>query len=579
MPEPKFVPNWFEAETPLRTFRSLFKWNDMKAFRHPNRGLYELLKQTFDLTDADFTQPSLALEPFDLVLPSALPASRASALKAIVGKENYSEDTYTRARASYGAGMLDALRLRHRIVENIPDVVLKPRHKEDVQAILKYCDEHAIPLYVYGGGSTVTRGMEAVKGGICLDFSAHMKKVLAFNETDQTITVQPGIWGPDLERALNNAPEVLGAARRYTLGHFPQSFDHSSVGGWIVTRGAGQNSTYYGKIEDMVLAQEYVTPRGVLKTPPYPRAATGPDFDQIMIGSEGCFGILTEATLRVCRHQPGNTRRFSYLFKTWEEAVSAVREIMQNENGYPSVFRLSDPEETDVAMRTYHIHDTPADSILRRLGYHPMKRCLLLGTTDGGRGYARMVARNVRSVCHHFSAFNLTPFKVTQAWERGRFTDPYIREDLMDFGILIDTLECGVTWDQVFKVHREVRAVVKQRPHTICMTHCSHVYPQGTNLYFIFVAKMDTINEYLALQYSILDAIQRAGASMSHHHGIGKQTAPWLEQQIGTESMDVLRVLKNYFDPRKILNPGGTLGLDMDEIQRTKRWGFRSEEK
>ena len=231
MPEPKFVPHWFEAETPLRTFRSLFKWNDMKAFKHPNRGLVALLKQTFDFSDADFTKPSLALEPFELVIPSALPASQASALKAIVGKENYSEDTYTRARASYGAGMLDALRLRHRIVENIPDVVLKPRHKEDVQVILKYCDEHAIPLYVYGGGSTVTRGMEAVKGGVCLDLSAHMKKVLAFNETDQTITVQPGIWGPDLERALNNAPEVLGAARRYTLGHFPQSFDHSSVGG------------------------------------------------------------------------------------------------------------------------------------------------------------------------------------------------------------------------------------------------------------------------------------------------------------------------------------------------------------
>ena len=578
MSEDKFIPNWFEGETPLGTFRSLFKWNDMKAFKHPNRGLLELLKQTFDMDDADFTQPSLAMEKFDIDLPSHLLSRHAQAFQSMVGVENYSEDPYLRTRASYGAGMLDALRLRRRIVENIPDVVLKPRSREDVQAVLDYCNSNEIPLYVYGGGSTVTRGIEAVKGGVCLDFSTHMKKVLAFNETDQTVTVQPGIWGPDLERALNNAPEVLGASRSYTLGHFPQSFDHSSVGGWIVTRGAGQNSTYYGKIEDMVLGQEYVTPRGILRTSNYPRAATGPDFDQIMIGSEGCFGILTEATLRVCRFQPQNTRRFSFLFKSWEEAVSAVREIMQNENGFPSVFRLSDPEETDVAMRTYHIHATPADSFLRRFGYLPMKRCLLLGTADGGQAYTRMVAANVRRVCRKFSAFNLTPFRVTQAWERGRFTDPYLREDLMDFGILIDTLECGVTWDQVFKVHREVRAVVKQRPHTICMTHCSHVYPQGTNLYFIFVAKMDTINEYLALQYAILDAIQHAGASMSHHHGIGKQTAPWLEGQIGRESMDILRVLKGYFDPHNILNPGGTLGLDMDEVQRSKRWGFREKE-
>jgi alkyldihydroxyacetonephosphate synthase len=169
----------------------------------------------------------------------------------------------------------------------------------------------------------------------------------------------------------------------------------------------------------------------------------------------------------------------------------------------------------------------------------------------------------------------LTPFQVTRRWEKTRFTDPYMREDLMDFGILIDTLECAVTWEQAPEVHARVREFVKSRPQTICMTHLSHMYPQGTNLYFIFIARITDIDEYLELQYGILEAIQKSGAAMSHHHGIGKQTGPWLEDQIGVECMDVIRALKQHFDPNNILNPGGTLGLDMSAEQREKRWGFR----
>ena len=193
-----------------------------------------------------------------------------------------------------------------------------------------------------------------MKGGIALDMSVHMNRVVAFNEIDQTITVEAGMTGPQLEELLNNAPERLSAKRRYTCGHFPQSFEYSSVGGWVVTRGAGQNSTYYGKIEDMVISQDMSRHAVTFKTCLHPRSANGPDFDQIMMGSEGAFGVLTEVTLRVFRWQPDNRRRYSYMFKNWEDAVEACREIMQGEFGFPSVFRLSDPEETDVAMRIYH---------------------------------------------------------------------------------------------------------------------------------------------------------------------------------------------------------------------------------
>jgi alkyldihydroxyacetonephosphate synthase len=350
------------------------------------------------------------------------------------------------------------------------------------------------------------------------------------------------------------------------------------VGGWVVTRGAGQNSTYYGKIEDIVIAQEYVTPAGVFKTHEFPRSANGPDFDQVMMGNEGTFGILTNVTLKLSRWMPENRKRFSYMFKTWEEAREASREIMQAEFGFPSVFRLSDPEETDVAMKLYHIEGTIADTFLKALGYKPMQKCLLLGFTEGEKGFSANVDRKIRRICKQHGAFELSFAGVTKNWEKGRFKDPYMREDLQDFGILIDTLECAVTWSQMAEVHRKVREFVKSRPQTVCMTHISHAYPQGGNLYFIFIAKMNTIKEYLDLQYGILDAIQKNGAAISHHHGVGKQTSPWLEAQIGTPQMDVIRVLKEHFDPHYIMNPGGTLGLDMSEEQRERRWSKNLED-
>lgn len=574
----RFIPDWYEGETPSGTYRSLFKWNDPNAFKHPNRGFYRLLRDTFGLTNADFKQPKLDLDPVEIEVTPRLSKTQLQKLTRIAGKDNIKTDTISRVRASYGAGMIDALRLREKIIENICDAVITPRSKEDIQKIIHYCNQEKLAITIYGGGSTVTRGMEAPRKGICLDISVHMNKIIAFNETNQTITVQAGMWGPQLENLLNNAPEELGATDRYTCGHFPQSFEHSSVGGWIVTRGAGQNSTYYGKIEDLVLSQEYVTPIGTIQTQEHPRAATGPDYDQILIGSEGCFGVLTSATLRVFKHRPQNTRRFSYLFKTWEDAHNAYREIMQGEFGYPSVFRLSDPEETDTAMRIYYIHDSPADSILKTLGYQPMQRCLLLGSVDGEKDFTRLVRRKLNRICLKHHAFLLTPFKITEKWEHSRFTDPYMREDLMDFGIVIDTLECAVTWEQLPEVHKQVRQVVKKRPKTICMTHISHAYPQGANLYFIFVIRYKDINNYLNLQYNILEAICQSGAAMSHHHGIGKQTAPWLEEQIGTQCMDIIRTLKKHFDPNNIMNPGGTLGLDMNKEQKSKHWGYTSKE-
>ena len=299
----------------------------------------------------------------------------------------------------------------------------------------------------------------------------------------------------------------------------------------------------------------------------FPAAADGPDVDQIMMGSEGAFGILYSATLKIRRAMPRNTRRYSYVFRNWEDAKEAVREVMQGEFGLPSAFRLSDPEESDVALKLYGVEGTPADSLLGMLGYAKGKRCLLLGTADGEKGYARHVAKMVSRIARRRGALSTTGL-VTREWEHGRFMDPYLREDLGDHGIMIDTLECSVNWKNLETVHSGVRAFCHSRPRTICMTHMSHFYPQGCNLYFIFIAKMEGIDEYLGYQRGILDAIRETGATMSHHHGIGKLFAPWLEGEIGTEAMALHRAIKRHFDPGDIMNPGGTLALDLPESER-----------
>ena len=334
----------------------------------------------------------------------------------------------------------------------------------------------------------------------------------------------------------------------------------------MVTRGAGQNSTYYGKIEDIVVCQEYITPAGTIRTDEYPASATGPSIDQIMIGSEGAYGILVSVTLKVRRYQPGNNRRFSFIFKNWDDAINAAREIMQGEFGYPSAFRLSDPEETDVAMKLYGVEGTIIDKMLKLRGYKSGEKCLLLGNTDGNRGLTQLIKHNVRKICKRHGAMYTTGF-VTKKWEHSRFTDPYMREDLHDFGVIIDTLECAVNWEQLKHVHKHVREYCKSRPKTICMTHCSHFYPQGTNLYFIFIGKMEK-DEFVDYHKGVLDAIQRSGAAISHHHGIGKLFAPWLEGQIGKNELEVFSTLKKHFDPNNIMNPGGTLALDMPDSEK-----------
>jgi len=561
-----FEPKWFNDDYGEKTYRSIFKWGEKTRIKAPRETLFQMIKEVLHLDDGYFEdyKEDLGLDEVGFHIPSRLSDEHIRAFKDICGDEFVRADDYSRLSVAYGKTMYDILRLRNSIIENIPDAVIYPDDKEQIERIVAYCARNKIPLYVYGGGSSVTRGVECMSGGVSLDMRLRFNKVVGFSEVDQTITVQAGMSGPKLEETLNNAVENFGATRAYTCGHFPQSFEFSSVGGWVVTRGAGQNSTYYGAISDIVLGQDYATPIGPISTDRYPRKATGPDLGQIMMGSEGTFGVLTNVTLKVFRHTPKTIRRFSFMFKDWGTAQKAAREIMQSEAGYPSVFRLSDPEETTVMMRMYGVDESPLRHLFNARCLKPGEMCLFLGFTNGEKGFSKNCAKVTKRVARRYGGMSLTGI-VTKAWEKGRFDDPYLRDTLQDFGIMIETMECSVNWSNMSKVHFEVREYCKSRQDTVCMTHMSHVYPQGANLYFIFIARMSDPDEFVRYHAGILDAIQRSGASMSHHHGIGKMFAPWLEGSIGSTEYSIYRALKEHFDADYIMNPGGTLGFDLPE--------------
>ena len=556
-----FRPNWTEKAPAAGTYRSIFKYGDLHSFKHPSDAWYRMIKEEFHLNDKDFaSRVKEGLEPVSLNRAQALKPQQMDCLRNIVGGENVALDDYSRVKYASGKTTEEMLELRLGIIREVADAVVHPRDKQDVQKIVQYCHQENIPITVYSAGSSVNFGCRPVRGGVSLVVSTHMNKLLEVNEFNQTARVQPGMFGPAYEEGLNKAPELFKTKHRYTCGHFPQSFEYSTVGGWVVTLGSGQASTYYGDAYDIVFSQEYVTPAGTFKTLDYPATATGPKVNDIMKGSEGSFGILVEVTMKIFRYMPENRRRFSFMYPTWEAAVNASREIMQSEFGKPAIYRISDPEETDRGLKLYGMPDF-VDKILVMKGFKPMQRCLSLGNAEGDCDYTKLVVRKIKTVAKKHGAISLTGY-AAKKWEHTRYTEPYMREDLGDYDILIDTLEAAVTWDNLHRLHQGVRAYIKNRPQTMCMTHASHFYPQGTNLYFIFIAHMKDPEEFRKFQRGIIDNIQKHGGSLSHHHGVGRMIGPWMEKHLGKEQLDVLRTLKKHFDPHNIMNPGGQLGLD-----------------
>jgi len=263
--------------------------------------------------------------------------------------------------------------------------------------------------------------------------------------------------------------------------------------------------------------------------------------------------------MKVFPHYPSSFRPFTFMFPNFDKGVEAVKRISQAGFGMPAIMRLSDPEETDVALKMYGLEGGFLDRFMKMKGLEKDKRCLMMGQTQGHPSFSKTVFKQVKKEAKSCQGLYLTGYPMKK-WYHGRFSDPYMRDSLNDFSVLIDTLEASVTWEHLDDLYRSVRKYIKVHPHTICMTHASHFYAQGTNLYFIFITKMQALNEFKAFQRGIIKKIMEHHGSLSHHHGVGKMMGPFMGEHLGNEQMGVLRALKSHFDPSGIMNPNG-MGL------------------
>ena len=550
-----------------KSYRSIAKWGAKDGFHHPSEKLLNYVRENFGFDDVDFSKPHLpGLGDIKPLKKPKMKEADIKKIERIVGKDNVDTDDYTRAYHAVSAAYRDVMNLRKEEIPYPPDVVVYPRGEEDVVKLVKFCNEKKIPITPFAGRSSVTYGTVPMKGGISLDVTKHMNKVLEVDDLSFTCRVQPGMFGPAYEEYLNNYKSDK-VKNGFTCGHFPQSFEYSCVGGWVVTRGAGGQSTGYGKIEDITVSMRMVTPAGLIVTKDFPAASIGPDIDEFLMGSEGAFGVMTEATLKIFPFNPDDRQMFTWFFKNWDEGLSAMREIMQGGFGLPSMLRISDPEETDLAMMMMGFEGTLPDKVLRLLGYKPGKRVILLGSSEGDPDHGKLIKKKVRKISRRHGGLGLGEMGVKGYWSR-RYNDPYMREDLLDLGIMSDTLETACTWSNIKHIWEEGVKVVKGRPNTISMVHASHCYENGANLYFIFLspmAKGKEIEDYTKFQSAIINAILKAGGSLSHHHGIGKMFAPWYKEHLGSVPFGMIKAVKNFLDPKNIMNPGGTLGLDQKE--------------
>lgn len=509
--------------------------------------------------------PARALE--DIALPeSRLPPDTRAKLVAMLGPERVRDDAYERAFHALGRSYHDLLRLRAGDLAAAPDAVLYPRGTDEVLALLAFAAERDIAVVPYGGGTSVVGGVSGTRGAfpslITLDLSG-MDRLLDVDVASRTATAEAGIYGPAFEKGL--------AAKGLTLGHHPQSFEFSSLGGWIAHRGAGQGSSRYGRAEDWLAGAKLATPKGLLDTNGFPGSAAGPQLNDIVLGSEGAFGIVTEATVRVHPAAAASDWR-GYLFRDFASGAAAIRAAVQDEIP-ATMLRLSDMEETRF-YRTFSgigkqrgLKDRFADFYLGRRGFDA-KACALIAGFEGDPDAVELARMQFgRLAQKKFGALELGRSQ-GERWREGRFHGPYMRDPMMDRGVGVDTLETASRWSKIDALYAAVREALDKamretapRPgaHGVVLCHISHSYPDGASLYFTYIFPRNLsgeIAQWQAIKKAASDAIAANGGTISHHHGVGEDHLPWIAQEKGALGIDVLRAIKGALDPKGILNPG-----------------------
>jgi alkyldihydroxyacetonephosphate synthase len=422
-----------------------------------------------------------------------------------------------------------------------PDAVVRPSSHDEVAAVLALAVEHHLAVVPFGGGTSVTGGLVARREGFAAVLSldlVRMKRLVAVDHTSMTAVLEPGLRGPEAEALL--------AAEGLTLGHYPQSWEYASIGGFAATRSSGQSSAGYGRFDALVVGLAVATPRGTLELGSAPANAAGPDLRQLILGSEGAFGVITSVTVRV-RALPELKVYEGWRWPSFADGAAAMRTLAQS-GLLPTVIRLSDEAETAI-----NLADPTA------IGGEGAAGCLMITGFEGTPAAVAAKRAAVTAVLSGLGGDSVGE-AAGEKWAHGRFDAPYLRDSMLDVGVLVETLETATFWGGVDRLYADVKAALTTSlgEPSIVLCHISHVYETGCSLYFTVAAKEsdEPLDQWHRAKVAASDAMIAAGATITHHHAVGTDHKPWLAQEIGPLGVSVLRAVKADLDPTGILNPG-----------------------
>jgi alkyldihydroxyacetonephosphate synthase len=515
------------------------------------------------------TAPVISMPDFDklTVADSLAPAPFVSALAAIVGDAFVSTDKMERVVHTYGKSIRDLIRVRANLIERAPDVVVYPADEDETQRVVDAAIAADVVIIPFGGGSNIASSLEPradeTRVVLSLDMG-RMRELISIDEESGLARIQAGALGPDLEAQLEK--------RGWTLGHFPDSFTHSSLGGWIATRSSGMQSDKYGDIADIVRGLHVVRPSspgrdGILVIRAIPSSSTGPSVRDMIVGSEGRLGIITEATVQVHR-TPAKRDVYAYFFPNWEAGTAAMQEIAESD-ATPSITRVSDARETSFSLATSKeshgvakfLSGTVLPFLMKRKGWKLDDICLSFIGYEGGEAHAKRQKKLVEAIVTKHGGMGVGSGPGV-LYDQKKFDTPYIRDFLLDRGAAGDVSESAMPWSKVNQLHDAVRVAADKAFDEIgikgwIMSHLSHSYHSGACLYFTFafVFGDDPIGEYNVVKTAIQQAFIDNGGSLSHHHGVGLEHAPWLEQDISSEGVALMRGLFASADPGENFNP------------------------
>ncbi|MEK6228558.1 MAG: FAD-binding oxidoreductase [Actinomycetota bacterium] len=539
--------------------------HDDVSFTHEDKpALGPFLRHHLELDATRVTSRPVAFGDLRIPEPSLSPGLQA-ALEEALGGGLTSTDPLDRVVHARGKSLRDLVRHRRGELGRLPDVVVRPGDEDEVAAVLRAALDADAVLIPFGGGTSISGSLEASaeerRTVVSLDLS-RLSRVLAVDEASRLARIQAGAFGPDLERQLN--------AQGWTLGHFPDSFTHSTLGGWIATRSSGMQSDLYGDIGDLTRAVRVVTPSGLLVTRPVPSTSTGPSVREMVLGSEGRLGVITEATLHV-RRVPERRMILGYLFPTWADGLAAMRDVAASETAV-SVTRVSDANETGFSFATRNkpsILDRLKSKALttylrRRHGFDVEAMCLSFIGYEGSQRHVASQRKLVGRIVgrHGGLCIGSSPGAL---YDQKKFDTPYIRDFLLDRGALADVSETAAPWSRLSTVYDTVMASAhgafdQLGVRGFIMCHLSHSYHAGACLYFTFAfepsAQGDGLQEYDLVKSAIQQAFIDSGATLSHHHAVGTEHARWLEEDISAPGVAMLQALFTGVDPGANLNPG-----------------------